>query len=324
MAPTMPAVFFRSFLVRRRLHLLQGVGHDEHRLARRTGRRSGAGAGDPQLRLAGQRRRVQVRCRIVLRPGRRRHLQRERRSIAREVRKLSSTSNRTSARPARRRRSCRRAQPVRAHQLPVDQGAVGRTHVDQDVLPALESNLAWCVDTRTSSWASNCTSQSSPRPMRITAFATSTPCLQAAAEVGEANQDPLFCVIPWSRALPGSTRRSSRATFTFPSDSSSAADTCSQEGPGTHSTLMDTSPLGRMVISIFCLSAIAIDLGLPLRDGEPDGAVRFDLLLVEREAFASPPRPSPCAWRSTGRCAAAPWRPLVGLFLDAHQSATSL
>ena len=30
-----------------------------------------------------------------------------------------------------------------------------------------------------------------------------------------------------------------------------------QDGPGTQSTLMDTSPLGRMVISIFCLSATA-------------------------------------------------------------------
>src|SRR5260370_7476691 len=44
--------------------------------------------------------------------------------------------------------------------------------------------------------------------------------------------------------------------FTLPSDCASAAETDSQEGPGTHSTLIDTSPLGRMVISIFCLSAI--------------------------------------------------------------------
>src|SRR5439155_24509054 len=46
--------------------------------------------------------------------------------------------------------------------------------------------------------------------------------------------------------------------FTLPSDASSAAETLSQEGPGTHSTLIETSPLGRMVISIFCLSAIRL------------------------------------------------------------------
>src|SRR5712671_769854 len=48
---------------------------------------------------------------------------------------------------------------------------------------------------------------------------------------------------------------------------------------------METSPVGRMVISIFCLSAILAPPALPLRDGQPDGAVRLDLLLVEGESL---------------------------------------
>src|SRR3954469_23555208 len=40
-----------------------------------------------------------------------------------------------------------------------------------------------------------------------------------------------------------------------------------------------------MVISIFCLSAMSPGPRLPLGDGEPDGAVRLDLLLVERETL---------------------------------------
>src|SRR6267143_2457532 len=45
---------------------------------------------------------------------------------------------------------------------------------------------------------------------------------------------------------------------------------------------MDTSPLGRMVISIFCFSAIRAS---PLRHAQLDGAVRLDLLLVHGEAL---------------------------------------
>src|SRR2546421_4837556 len=40
-----------------------------------------------------------------------------------------------------------------------------------------------------------------------------------------------------------------------------------------------------MVISIFCLSAMGVDLGLPPGNGEADRAVRLDLFLVEGEAL---------------------------------------
>src|SRR3954452_13733108 len=59
-----------------------------------------------------------------------------------------------------------------------------------------------------------------------------------------------------------------------------AAETDSQAGPGTQSTRIDTSPFGRISITIFCLSAITAS---PLRDADPDCPVRLDRLLVERE-----------------------------------------